>query len=207
VTPSEIPAFNDDFTEAVAFATRLHASQMRKETDIPYISHLIGVAGLVLEHGGGRDAAIGALLHDSIEDQGQSYQGGPDALKAEIRQRFGETVLKIVEGCTDSETVPKPLWEERKRRYITHLAEVPEAVRLVSCADKLHNARAIVSDIRVMGDALFERFKGGKSGTLWYYRALADTFLKLGPMRLAQELVRTVEQMEQLAHVRSQSNK
>ena len=109
--------------------------------------------------------------------------------------------------CTDSETVPKPLWGERKRSYITHLAEVPGAVRLVSCADKLHNARAIVSDIRFMGDTLFNRFNGGKSGTLWYYRALANTFLKLGPVRLAQELERTVEQMERLAHVRPQSNK
>ena len=191
--------FHQDFEAALAFATRLHARQVRKKTDIPYISHLIGVAGLVLEYGGNRDEAIAALLHDAIEDQAAEYAGGAAQLRLDIRTQFGDKVLCIVEGCTDSETVPKPPWKKRKQHYIDHVCEVDDSTRLVSCADKLHNARAIVSDLRVFGDALFDRFGGGKQGTLWYYRSLADTFLELGNPRLAEELDRTVQVMERLA--------
>ena len=191
--------FHQDFEAALAFATRLHARQVRKQTDIPYISHLIGVAGLVLEYGGDRDEAIAALLHDAIEDQAAGYAGGATRLRADIRARFGDKVVCIVEGCTDAETVPKPPWKQRKQDYINRVSEVDDSTRLVSCADKLHNARAIVSDLRVLGDALFDRFGGGKEGTLWYYRSLANTFLDLGNRRMAQELDRTVQEMERLA--------
>lgn len=190
--------FHQDFEAALAFATRLHARQVRKQTDIPYISHLIGVAGLVLEYGGDRDEAIAALLHDAIEDQAAGYAGGATRLRADIRARFGDKVVCIVEGCTDAETVPKLPWKQRKQDYIDHVSEVDDSTRLVSCADKLHNARAIVSDLRVLGDALFDRFGGGKEGTLWYYRSLANTFLDLGNRRMAQELDRTVQEMERL---------
>ena len=192
-------AFHTDFERALALATRLHARQVRKETDIPYISHLIAVAGLVLENDGGRDEAIAGLLHDSIEDCGVDYPGGVSALRDRVRSEFGESVLAIVEGCTDAETVPKPPWRERKERYIAHLEHAPPEVLLVSCADKLHNARAIVADLRVMGDALFARFNGGRDGTLWYYEALAEVFGRRGPEHLAAELGRTVETMQELA--------
>lgn len=191
--------FHIDFEEALSFATRLHAAQRRKGTDIPYISHLIGVAGIVLEHGGSRDEAIAALLHDSIEDQADSYPDGADQLRADIRALFGQAVLDIVEGCTDADCVPKPPWRERKERYIAHLDQASPSVRFVSCADKLHNARAILSDFRVVGDALWGRFNAGKDGTLWYYRSLADTFERLGPARLAGELGRVVAEIEKLA--------
>lgn len=191
--------FHQDFAAALAFATRLHAGQVRKETDIPYISHLIGVAGLVLEYDGDRDEAIAALLHDAIEDQGAEYAGGSTGLRCDIRAQFGERVLCIVEGCTEAQTQPKLPWRQRKQRYIAHLCKVNDSTRLVSCADKLHNARAIVSDLRVFGHALFDRFGGAKEGTLWYYRALANTFLELGNRRLAEELDRTVKEMERLA--------
>jgi GTP pyrophosphokinase len=196
---SERLAFHTDFERALALATRLHARQVRKETDIPYISHLIAVAGLVLENGGSRDEAIAGLLHDSIEDCGVDYPGGVSALRDRVRSEFGESVLAIVEGCTDAETVPKPPWRERKERYIAHLEEAPAEVRLVSCADKLHNARAIVADLRVMGEALFDRFNGGRDGTLWYYDSLAEVFERKGPEHLAAELRRTVETMQRLA--------
>jgi (p)ppGpp synthase/HD superfamily hydrolase len=191
--------FHPEFEAALAFATRLHAGQTRKQTDIPYISHLIGVAAIVLEYGGNRDQAIAALLHDAIEDQSGDYTGGAARLRADIRERFGAEVLRIVEGCTDTDSEPKPPWRERKEAYIAHLRASDDAVRLVSCADKLHNARAIVSDLRVLGDALFDRFTGGKAGTLWYYGALADTFLQRGERRLAGELDRTVRIMRRLA--------
>lgn len=199
MNPGESERFHKDFEHALAFATRLHALQKRKKTDIPYISHLIGVAGLVLEHGGNRDEAIAALLHDSIEDQAEHYPGGAERLRQSIREHYGAQVLAIVESCTDTNESPKSEWRERKERYIAHLAEATPSARLVSCADKLHNARAIVSDLRVLGGALFARFRGGKEGTLWYYRALADAFMRLGPARLAEELDRTVQEMERIA--------
>ncbi len=191
--------FHEDFERALAFATQLHAKQVRKQTDIPYISHLIAVAGLVLENGGDRDQAIAALLHDAIEDQGPDHPGGADALRGEIGQKFGSAVLEIVEGCTDSDQKIKEDYEVRKRRYIDHLGDAPARVLLVSCADKLHNARAIVADLRVMGPALFERFSGKRQGTLWYYEALATAFERRGPKLLAEELRRTVETMKELA--------
>ena len=192
-------AFHDDFEAALSFVIKLHAAQFRKETEIPYITHLIGVAGLVLENGGKRDEAIAALLHDSVEDQAKDYPGGAAALRRDIDAQFGRRVLEIVEACTDADEDPKPPWRERKEIYIGHLDSVSDGARLVSCADKLHNARAIVSDLRVMGEALWNRFNGGKEGTLWYYRTLADTFLRLGPKRLAEELDRAVVEMERLA--------
>jgi GTP pyrophosphokinase len=199
VNESERATFHVDFERALSFATRLHAKQTRKATDIPYISHLIGVAGLVLENGGNRDQAIAALLHDSIEDCGEDYPGGVPALRRDLEAEFGSTVLGIVEGCTDAETFPKPPYLERKKRYIAHLEDAPPEVLLVSCADKLHNARAIVADLRVMGPALFERFNGGRDGTLWYYESLAKVFARRGPKHLAEELGRTVDTMKALA--------
>jgi (p)ppGpp synthase/HD superfamily hydrolase len=192
-------AFHRDFERALAFATRLHAAQTRKQTEIPYIAHLMSVAALVLEYGGDRDEAIAGLLHDSIEDQGVRYSGGVLALKATIAQEFGARVLGIVEGCTDSETEPKPPWRERKEAYIRHVAGACDSVRLVSCVDKLHNARSIVSDLRVCGCALFERFTGKKEGTLWYYRELSRVFARAGPPHPAAELSRTVAMMDELA--------
>ena len=191
--------FHSDFERALAFATRLHAGQLRKQTDIPYISHLISVAGLVLEHGGDRDQAIAALLHDSIEDRGYGFPGGVGALRRKIAEEFGSRVLDIVEGCTDAETEPKPPFRERKQRYLEHLEHAADEVLLVSCADKLHNARAIVADLRMMGPVLFERFSGKRDGTLWYYQSLADAFDRRGPHELAGELRRTVETMVALA--------
>jgi (p)ppGpp synthase/HD superfamily hydrolase len=196
---AERAAFHPDFERALVFATKLHAEQIRKQTNIPYISHLIAVAGLVLEYGGGRDEAIAALLHDSIEDCGVEYPGGVAALRERVASDFGPQVLAIVEGCTDSEVIPKPPWLERKKRYVAHVRNAPAAVRLVSCADKLHNARSIVADLRVMGSALFGRFNGGREGTLWYYEALARAFMDVGPKDLAEELSRTVGNMKALA--------
>lgn len=190
--------FHRDFELALAFATRLHAEQLRKQTDIPYISHLIAVAGIVLDHGGNRDEAIAALLHDSIEDQAEGYPGGAQALRQDIESKFGRPVLEIVEGCTDADVTPKPPWRERKQAYIAHLETASDSVRLVSCADKLHNARAIVGDLRVIGGALWSRFRGGRDGTLWYYQSLSDAFARLGPERLARELARTVAEMQTL---------
>lgn len=180
------------FEEALAFAYQLHNGQTRKATSVPYISHLLAVASLVLEHGGDEDEAIAALLHDAVEDQGGA------AAREQIRKRFGGHVAEIVDGCTDTDSTPKPPWRARKEAYIAHLPQTSDSVRLVSAADKLHNARSILMDYRDQGEALWGRFQGGKEGTLWYYRTLVDTLRPLGPARLVDELARVVEEIEGL---------
>ena len=140
------------FEEALILATRLHAGQVRKGTTIPYIAHLLGVTSIVLEHGGDEEEAIAALLHDAAEDQGGK------AILEDIRGRFGYGVAEIVEGCTDAWTDPKPPWRERKQAYVAALRRASASVRLVSSADKLHNARAILGDYRALGEAVWERF-------------------------------------------------
>ena len=181
------------FEEALVFATQLHAGQTRKGTTIPYISHLLAVTAIVLEHGGDEDEAIAALLHDSIEDQGGA------STREEIRRRFGDRVVEIVDGCTDTDVMPKPPWRVRKEAYITHISVASAPVRLVSAADKLHNARTVLEDYRIVGEALWKRFNGGKEGTLWYYRAAVDALRKTGATPLIEELDRVVSEIEYLA--------
>lgn len=184
---------SERFNEAFLYASFLHNGQTRKSSPTPYISHLLGVTALVLQHGGDEDQAMAALLHDAVEDQ-----GGLETLDV-IRSRFGEKVARIVDGCTDSYLTPKKPWLERKRFYIERLNREPEAVRLVSLADKVDNARAILTDLREDGRATWSKFKGGKEGTLWYYRALADVFSGFGGNALTREFLRLVEEIEGLA--------
>ena len=190
------PLLSWRFEGALAYAARLHAAQRRKGTAIPYVSHLLAVTAIVLENGGDEDEAIAALLHDAVEDQ-----GGKSRL-VEIRNWFGPRVARIVEACTDADTLPKPPWRRRKEIYIKHLREAPRDVLLVSAADKLHNARAILADVRRDGNRVWERFNGGKEGTLWYYRTLFEVFRELGPRPMAVELGRVVEQLGRLAEKR-----
>jgi (p)ppGpp synthase/HD superfamily hydrolase len=182
------------FEQAVAYTLIVHSGQLRKSTSIPYVSHLLAVAGLVLEHGGDEDEAIAALLHDAVEDA-----GGQPRLQ-DIRQRFGERVAAIVLGCTDTDVTPKPPWRARKEAYIAHLEHVSPSARLVSCCDKLHNCRTIVSDLYVHGEEVWKKFTGGRDGTLWYYAALLAEYRRLEvPRHLVNELDRTVQAMQTLA--------
>src|SRR5690606_28697568 len=142
-----------------SYALALHGRHARKGTRIPYASHLLAVAALVLEDGGDEDYAIAALLHDAIDDQAAS--------PAELRARFGERVARIVVACTDNEGDPEPPWRVRKERYLAHIADAPADVRRVSCADKLHNARAILRDYRTEGEALWSRFNAGRDEVMW----------------------------------------
>jgi len=181
------------FSAALVYAAALHAEQRRKASGVPYIAHLLGVAAIALEYGAGENEAIAALLHDAIEDQGGA------ATREEIRRRFGPEVVVIVDGCTDSDTTPKPPWRQRKEAYVAHLAGASAAVRLVAAADKLHNARSILSDYRVHGEALWQRFRGGRAGTLWYYRAVVEALRQAGTNPLVEELARAVGEIERLA--------
>ncbi len=182
------------FEQAMVYAAIVHAGQLRKGTSVPYLSHLLAVAGLVLEYGGDEDEAIAALLHDAVEDA-----GGQQRL-ADIRQRFGDRVAEIVLGCTDADTIPKPPWRARKEAYIAHLEHASPSTRLVSCCDKLHNSRTIVSDLYLHGDEVWKKFTGQRDGTLWYYAALLAEFQRLGVAKpLVDELARTIQTMQILA--------
>jgi (p)ppGpp synthase/HD superfamily hydrolase len=184
------------FEEALAYATSMHRDQMRKGSGVPYIAHVLGVSAIALEYGANEIEAIGALLHDVVEDC-----GGTPRL-SEIRDRFGDTVAKIVAGCTDTDQTPKPPWRERKENYIAHLASTDSSTLLVSASDKLHNARSILRDVRRDGNKAFDRFKGKKDGTLWYYRALIGEFRKHRDINsdLIDELDRVVSEIEVLSH-------
>ena len=180
------------FEQALQYAVVVHAGQIRKGANIPYISHLLGVASIALEYGANEDEAIGALLHDAGED------AGGDGRIEDIRQRFGDAVAAIVQGCTDAVTIPKPPWQKRKEDYIAHIPQSSASVRLVSASDKLHNSRAILRDFRQHGDDVWSRFKGGKDGTLWYYRSLITAFRQAGNNELIEELDRVVTELELL---------
>jgi GTP pyrophosphokinase len=183
----------DRFRQALDYAFELHASQVRKGTGVPYVSHLLGVAGLVLEDNGDEDEAIAALLHDAVEDQ-----GGAPTLEA-IRARFGERVAEIVSGCSDTDQFPKPPWEERKRAYLAHLRHAGPSVLKVSLADKVHNARDMLIAYDTYGPELWTRFRGGRSGTLWYLRQLVCVFRERRPSPFVDELDRVVSALESLA--------
>ena len=186
------------FLRAFLFAAEKHSGQTRKASTIPYIAHLMGVASLVLEAGGDEDLAIAALLHDVVEDC-----GGQPMLK-EVRRRFGTRVAHVVEGCTDDDTGidPKPPWRERKETYLRHLRTADADTRLVSAADKLNNVRSILSDYRAIGESIWERFKGGREGTLWYYRTLLEIFLQHRPNRITRDFELAVRELDLLIQVR-----
>jgi len=186
-------SYGEKFGEALDYAVRVHRDQRRKGTRVPYVTHLLAVAAIVGENGGTEDEVVAALLHDAPEDQ-----GGRERLE-DIREKFGDEVAGIVAGCSDTYEDPKPSWRERKEEYVAHIGDAPEFVRLVSAADKLHNARTILADLRVVGDEVWQRFTGGREGTLWYYRALVAAFGAAGSNAVVEELDRVVSELEHLA--------
>ncbi len=192
---ADAPQYSARLIDALGVAARLHASQQRKGSEVPYLSHLLGTCSIALDYGADEDEAIAALLHDAIEDVEPVEEA-----RAAVAS-FGERVLHIVEGCTDSDTHPKPPWRERKERYVAHVADADASVLLVSASDKLHNARSIVADLRRLGAGTWERFTGGRDGSLWYYRALVDAFCAnpAHARALVDELDRAVTEMEGLA--------
>ncbi|RAN81401.1 guanosine polyphosphate pyrophosphohydrolase [Bacillus sp. SRB_336] len=194
-------ALTDRFSRAVDYARIAHAAQFRKGSSIPYIYHLLGVASLVIEFGGSEDQAIAGLLHDTLEDCGEAHE-------AMIRAQFGDAVADIVRGCTDGtaegrashtdlETKRRD-WMERKLAYLGHLKEAPAETLLVSACDKLHNASAIVQDLENPNvvTRVFDRFTGGRDGTLGYYQALVEIFAAR-----AVPVARTLDAVVDMMHV------
>lgn len=185
------------FDDAITFARIAHASQQRKGTTLPYISHLLGVTSIVLEMGGNEDDAIAALLHDAVEDAG----GIGVAMAEAIRAQFGDDVTRIVIANSDTDVKPKPPWRERKQGYLDSLPGKQRDELMVSLADKLHNARAVLLDYRAIGDEIWERFNEKREGQLWYYDELVKAFTAraddLGPAAAAKldDFVRTIDQL------------
>ncbi|AGF53631.1 sll7077 (plasmid) [Synechocystis sp. PCC 6803] len=171
------------FGDALVLANQLHAQQFRKGSPVPYISHLLGVTALVLEMGGNEDEAIAALLHDAVEDQ-----GGEATLNV-IREKFGETVAQLVLGCSDSSTVPKPPWEERKQQHLQKMSRISLAVLKISLADTLHNARTIEIDLHRYGNDIWQKFSRSKSGIIWYYQSLWQIYQDRNPNPWSNELI------------------
>lgn len=188
-----MPTLGPRFESAFHYAACLHATQTKKGTDTPYLAHLMAVTAIVLDDGGSEDEAIAALLHDAVEDQ-----GGRERLE-DIRVCFGDTVARIVEGCTDAFTTPKPPWIARKRAYVEHARHLDRSTLRVSAADKVANVMVILRDLRKVGDRLWTRFSAGRDDVLWYYGALAEAFREAGGGPLVDELARLVMELRALA--------
>ena len=184
--PSSTRRLSSRFEEALVFAAQKHKTQTRKGTPIPYISHLIQVAGIALENGADEDEAIAALLHDVMEDQNVTEQ--------ELTARFGPEVAAIVAGCSDSASTEKAPWRERKEAYIAHVLTASPSVRLVSSCDKLHNARAILADYQELGETVWGRFNASSADILWYYQSLVDAFQQ-AQERQGEAASRAVQQL------------
>jgi (p)ppGpp synthase/HD superfamily hydrolase len=190
---------SERFDESLAYASAHHREQLRKGSRVPYLSHLMSVSALVLEHGGSEDQAIAALLHDAVED---APTGEGKRVLEQIRKRFGETVASIVEACSDSlnETdAGKAPWPDRKRAYIDGLSDPqkkPDKALLVTAADKIHNARCIAADLRTYGPTFWSTFNAPAEDLLWYYTsvdaAIAD---RLPVTPIAEALHRAVDEL------------
>jgi len=164
------PILSARFDEALAYAADAHRHQARKRTKIPYLSHLMAVASIVLEDGGDETTAIAALLHDALEDQGAWRLD-------DIRTRFGDEVADAVRECSAEEKTETTEWQPRKERYIEQMRVASPRAAHVSLADKLHNLRSIVDDYRRLGDALWNRFNApDPSALVWYYQSLIDVY-------------------------------
>lgn len=189
------PTLSPRYADALQFCFEIHAHQRRKGGSVPYIAHLLAVSALVMEQGGNEDEAIASLLHDAVEDCG----GRP--MLEKIRQRYGDTVAAIVEGCTDSFVVSpdaKEDWQARKERYLEHLCKADRPTLLVAACDKFHNLSNTVRDIRAGGAAVFARFKAGPTDQIWYYTRCAE-IIDLAGLPIGRELRRELEEMILLA--------
>ena len=182
----------DRLADAFRFALDAHGEQKRKGGDVPYSSHLLQVAGLVLEHGGDATLAAAGLLHDAVEDC-------PDVDRAALLARFGEDVARIVDACTDLLPGDRPgaksEWGERKRAYLSRLRAADAGTRLVAACDKLHNLRSVVADLRAEGAETLTRFRATPEQTRWYFERVRAELCDGLPERLVDELDRLLAEL------------
>ena len=180
------------FEEALCLAARAFRDVRRKATGIPYIAHLLWVTATVAEHGGDEDQLIAAMLHDYLEDV-------PVAERVDLEAEFGARVAQMVIALSDTTVHPKPPWRQRKEAYLAHLPHQRADVRLISAADKLHNVKSCIRDYHHHGESLFDRFRGGKEGTLWYFREVHKALGQGWSHPIVDELGQQVVQLHQLA--------
>jgi (p)ppGpp synthase/HD superfamily hydrolase len=178
---------------AIALATDAFRHTRRKETEIPYLSHLFQVMVHVAEHGGDEDQLIAAVLHDYLEDIDGATSAG-------LELEFGPRVAGLVVALSDATERPKPPWEDRKRAYLAHLRDAPAEVKLVSAADKLHNAQSIRRDLELVGDRVWDRFTATREQTLWYYRELVEALAAGWTSRLLDRLRAEVDALHGSVH-------
>ena len=183
---------SDRFEHALSWAITLHGEQKRKLSGVPYVGHLLRVCGTVMEYAGDEDEVIAALLHDALEDQNRP------GLEEDIADRFGSGVLHIIKQCSDREDSPPPPWRKRKEAFLERLKMADASVRLVTAADKLDNVRNLVTLYSAWGDRVWEHFRGGKEGTLWYYRAAVNVLRHASENPLILELELAVRELESL---------
>jgi (p)ppGpp synthase/HD superfamily hydrolase len=185
------PLYGPRVGEALRFAADAFAHRIRKGSGAPYLTHLLSVTTLVMEHGGDEDQICAAVLHDYLEDI-------PEGSAAQLEARFGARVTRIVQALSDA-TDPhdKPPWKPRKLAYLAHLRVAPHDVKLVSAADKLHNARSILADHARIGDEVFARFSAPREETLWYYREVARALAEGFAHPLVDEVRRAVRAMHE----------
>lgn len=182
--------------QALATACRIHADQRRKGSGIPYLTHLLAVCAIVGEYGGDEDQMIAALLHDTLEDRPERFS------RSDIVELFGWRVAHIVVGCSDCTAKPKPPWEQRKRAYLARLRHHDPGVKLVSAADKLHNTRALVRDLKSSGDVIWARFNATREQQCWYLRGCVDALRDDWRHSVVDHLDHDVSELETLCGVK-----
>ena len=182
------------YYRAFEYANQWHRDQARKSTTLPYILHPMGVASLVLEAGGDEEQAIAALLHDVPEDCGGEIR------LTEILEMFGPRVERMVRGCSDSlvaEREDKAPWRVRKQAHIDHVATADMDTLMVTAADKVHNGRAIATDLQTIRNEVWDRFNASREDIIWYYSSFYDELFErkvtpalLNPLRTAIEIMK-----------------
>ena len=182
------PAYSVHLDDALVLAASSFREVYRKGTTTPYLTHLLQVMVTVGEHGGDEDQMIAAVLHDYLEDvDGSTPQ--------QLADRFNPRVARMVAALSDTQVRPKPPWRERKEAYLAHLRDEPAEIKLISAADKLHNARCILRDLATIGPAVWDKFSAPREGTLWYYRSVVDALAHDWNHPLVDELRDAVAQM------------
>ena len=179
------------YDEALQWAADLHRDQRREGKNVPYLSHVIAVSSLVWEDGGNEDQAIAGLLHDAIEDGGQTH--------ASIAHRFGGTVADIVQDCTDpgkrEADGNAAAWFRWKRLYLDSLPSKPEASLLVTAADKAHNAWDHLLDSH-RDPSYWQRARTGLEASAWYFQRLERELRgRLPGSRSVERLSRALEEI------------
>lgn len=191
----EILTYDPRLDDALAFVAERFRHKARKATRVPYLSHLLAVTAMVMEHGGDADQMVAAVLHDYLEDI-------PGASVDEVEERFGKNVARLVDALSDSRDAsrPKAPWRERKDAHLAAMRVAGHDVKLIAACDKVHNARSVVADQKRVGDDAFLRFNAGKDDTLWYYRAALEALREGGyEHEVLDELAAAIDEMHRLA--------